>query len=478
MLFSSPVFLFLFLPLLLASYFLINPKFRNILLLVASLIFYAWGEVYYVFLMLFSILMNYIIGLCISESKSKKLFLIFGVCANLTILIGFKYANFIVDNLNTLLSFTSLNQIDLAQIPLPIGISFFTFQAMSYLIDLYRKEVPVQKNIFDLALYIALFPQLIAGPIVRYHDVAAQIKKRVIDVPLFYSGIQRFVFGLSKKMLIANPLGSVADSIFALPNDEISMGLAWLGIICYTLQIYFDFSGYSDMAIGLGRMFGFKFLENFNFPYISQSIQEFWRRWHISLSSWYRDYLYIPLGGNRKGEFRTYLNLLIVFTLCGLWHGASWNFLIWGIYHGAFLMFERLGLLNIVGKTPKLFRHCYVLIVVMIGWVFFRAETVDTSFTFISAMFGGSDLDTTWTMLSEYVNYYILSCLVLGGILSTPMYGYIKRQCENLSNEEVVTSTKVATVGVINTLLLISLLALSFIMIAANSYNPFIYFRF
>jgi alginate O-acetyltransferase complex protein AlgI len=233
-------------------------------------------------------------------------------------LIGFKYANFIVDNLNSLLSFTPLNQIDLAQIPLPIGISFFTFQAMSYLIDLYRKEVPVQKNILDLALYIALFPQLIAGPIVRYHDVATQIKKRVIDVPLFYSGIQRFVFGLSKKMIIANPLGSVADSIFALPNDEISMGLAWLGIICYTLQIYFDFSGYSDMAIGLGRMFGFKFLENFNFPYISQSIQEFWRRWHISLSSWYRDYLYIPLGGNRKGALRTYLNLLIVFTLCGV----------------------------------------------------------------------------------------------------------------------------------------------------------------
>jgi alginate O-acetyltransferase complex protein AlgI len=478
MLFSSPVFLFLFLPLLLASYFFINPKFRNILLLVASLVFYAWGEVYYVFLMLFSIFMNYIIGLCISETKRKKLFLILGVCANLTILIGFKYANFIVDNLNSLLSFTPLNQIDLAQIPLPIGISFFTFQAMSYLIDLYRKEVPVQKNILDLALYIALFPQLIAGPIVRYHDVATQIKKRVIDVPLFYSGIQRFVFGLSKKMLIANPLGSVADSIFALPNDEISMGLAWLGIICYTLQIYFDFSGYSDMAIGLGRMFGFKFLENFNFPYISQSIQEFWRRWHISLSSWYRDYLYIPLGGNRKGALRTYLNLLIVFTLCGLWHGASWNFLIWGIYHGAFLMFERLGLLNIVDKTPKLLRHCYVLIVVMIGWVFFRAETVDTSFTFISAMFGGSGIETTWTTLSEYVNYYILLCLIMGGILSTPIYSYIKSHIDNLSSEQEVSSTKIATVGVLDTLLLFSLLSLSFIMIVANSYNPFIYFRF
>ncbi|MGD8365986.1 MAG: MBOAT family O-acyltransferase, partial [Desulfobacterales bacterium] len=319
MLFSSIIFLFQFLPLCLLLYFLAGKRLRNLLLLIASLVFYAWGESYYVLLMLVSILVNYLCGLMIDRYRGRQAargFLIAAIAFNVLSISVFKYANFLVDNLNTLLSQIGAGPIELAPIHLPIGISFFTFQAMSYAVDVYRRDAPVQRNPLNIGLYIALFPQLIAGPIIRYHNIAAQLIRRRVRLDDLSYGIERFVVGLGKKVLIANQVAIIADQVFSFPYETLTPGVAWLGVLCYTLQIYFDFSGYSDMAIGLGRMFGFHFLENFNYPYISRSIREFWRRWHISLSSWFRDYLYIPLGGNHRGPLRTYLNLLIVFFLC------------------------------------------------------------------------------------------------------------------------------------------------------------------
>ncbi len=482
MLFSSPVFLFIFLPTVLSFYYLLPDRAKNNLLLMASLLFYAWGEVYYVLLMLFSILINYAFGLAVAfikQDKSKKIALGVAVSTNLLILISLKYTNFITDNINIILSEFSLNTINISQIPLPIGISFFTFQAISYVIDVYRKDAKVQENILDLALYISLFPQLIAGPIVRFHDVAEQIRHRVVSASLFFSGTQRFIYGLAKKMLIANPLGAVADQIFSLAPNELSMGVAWLGITCYTLQIYFDFSGYSDMAIGLGRMFGFRFLENFNYPYISKSIQEFWRRWHISLSSWFRDYLYIPLGGNRNGSIRTYFNLLTVFFLCGLWHGASWNFIIWGLYHGSFLMLERMGLVNIISRQAKLLQHLYALLTVMIGWVFFRAETLPDALMFLQTMFIPIE-STSVYIVAYYLSGQALLCLILGIAFAIPFWSNIKKKWMNqfcLGNEKLSGSLAVGH-GLMTTAYMTLLTFFCFASIAANSYNPFIYFRF
>ena len=448
----------------------------------ASLIFYAWGEVYYVLLMLFSILINYGFGLAVEsvkQDKSRKMAIGVAISSNLLILISLKYANFITDNINILLSEFSFKTINLAQIPLPIGISFFTFQAMSYVIDVYRKEAKVQKNIFDLALYISLFPQLIAGPIVRFHDVAEQIRHRIVSASLFFSGTQRFIFGLAKKMLIANPLGEVADQIFSLAPDELSMGVAWLGISCYTLQIYFDFSGYSDMAIGLGRMFGFRFLENFNYPYISKSIQEFWRRWHISLSSWFRDYLYIPLGGNRKGSIRTYFNLLTVFFLCGLWHGSSWNFIIWGLYHGSFLMLERMGLGGFISRQAKPLQYLYALLAVMIGWVFFRAETLSGASTFLQAMFIPMESISVYSV-TYYLSGHVLVCLIFGIVLATPFWPTINKKWINQLRLPDAKPSLSLTIGhnLATTVYLSFLTLCCFASIAANSYDPFIYFRF
>jgi len=345
MLFSYPTFLFGFLPIILTLYFLSPWKAKNAILLTASLFFYAWGESFYVLVMIVSILSNHAFGIRIgrlsselpNENKKRKILLAYGVAVNLLLLGWFKYANFLFENINVALNWIDVDPIVIKDVHLPLGISFFTFQAISYLVDVYRNVTPAQPSRYKLGLYISLFPQLIAGPIVRYHDVAGQIEIRTHSIELFSSGVQRFVFGLAKKMLVANPLGLVADTVFAQSASDLSSPVAWLGIISYSLQIYFDFSGYSDMAIGLGRMFGFRFLENFNYPYISKSIQEFWTRWHISLSTWFRDYLYFPLGGSRCSSTRTYINLIIVFFLCGFWHGASWNFIVWGLIHGFFL---------------------------------------------------------------------------------------------------------------------------------------------
>ena len=389
MLFSEPAFLFYFLPLLLAAYYVCWRPLRNALLLAASLLFYAWGEGRYVAVMLASIVYNYGYGLLIARfrhTRAAGTLLAVGVAGNLLMLVAFKYAGFLVENLDVALNLFNLRPLTPPLVHMPIGISFFTFQAISYLVDVRRGTVAPQRNAVSYAMYKSLFPQLIAGPIVRYADVAHEVKQRSVDRAMFASGVERFIIGLGKKMILANPAALPADRIFDLPAAALTPGLAWLGAACYALQIYFDFSGYSDMAIGLGRMFGFHFLENFRYPYAARSVTDFWRRWHISLSSWFRDYVYIPLGGNRQGELRMYLNLMTVFFLCGLWHGASWNFVAWGLFHGAFLVIERMGLGKLLASLPAAFGHVYTLAVVLVGWVFFRAETLGQAIEFLRAM--------------------------------------------------------------------------------------------
>lgn len=480
MVFSSPIFLFGFLPLTLLVYYLSPKIMKNISLLTFSLIFYAWGEVFYVAVMAVSIVSNYFLGILISKYDEdplpRKVYVSIGIAINLILLISFKYTNFIADNINTILSTINTSLISLNHIHLPLGISFFTFQAISYLVDVYRKEVEPQNNILNLALYISLFPQLIAGPIVRYHDVALQIVCRSHSFEMFSSGVQRFVYGLSKKMLIANPLGEVADSVFILSGNDRTLPLAWIGICAYALQILFDFSGYSDMAIGLGRMFGFRFHENFNYPYVSTSLREFWRRWHISLSTWFRDYVYISLGGNRVSTIRVYMNLLLVFVLTGFWHGANWNFLIWGLFHGVFLASEHAGFSKILAKTWKPLQHIYLLIVVITGWVFFRAESLYLATSYLKSMIGLGKLETTWLQFAQVLSYESIYAFFIGLLLSTPIYPHAKKCLESIS---VVNTTKKALLIDASRLVFVSLLLfVSIIKLSSSTYNPFIYFRF
>lgn len=476
MVFSSNIFLYLFLPVVLLGYYILPKAFRNTVLTIASLYFYAWGEPKFVLIMLFSILLNYFFGLWISHGQKPKLALGLAVILNIGLLAGFKYLNFLVDNLNALI--ISLggfpdNAVTIDPIPLPLGISFFTFHALSYIIDVYRKECAAQTSFMGLALYISLFPQLVAGPILRYHDIAPQIEKRTIGLDDWYHGVKRFIIGLSKKVLLANPLGQIADQIFAIPASELSMAVAWIGIAAYTLQIYYDFSGYSDMAIGLGRFFGFKFKENFDFPYIAASIKEFWRRWHISLSSWFRDYLYIPLGGNRTGNLRTYRNLIIVFFLTGLWHGASWNFVIWGLFHGAFLMIER-RLENVKYSVHAVFKHVYVMLTVMIAWVFFRADTFQQAVSFIGSMFNPLKTTASTYHAAMYLHAESGVVFLLAMICCMPVKDILKQLFQRYS-----VSAKwlagIRTAYMIGGLVAMFLCMLS---LAAGSYNPFIYFRF
>ncbi len=480
MVFSSPIFLFGFLPIVLLAYYLSPRVIKNITLLIFSLMFYTWGEVFYLIVMIVSIISNYFIGRVIFKyheiPQCRKLWVTIGIIINLMLLISFKYANFIADNINIVLSQVNISSIDLNPVHLPLGISFFTFQAISYIVDVYRKEVPSQKSIFNLALYISLFPQLIAGPIVRYHDVSQQITNRSHSFELFAIGVQRFIYGLAKKMLIANPLGEVADSIFILSGNDLTMPLAWIGILAYTLQIFFDFSGYSDMAIGLGRMFGFRFHENFNYPYISTSLREFWRRWHISLSTWFRDYVYISLGGNRVSTIRVYMNLLLVFILTGFWHGASWNFLIWGLFHGIFLASEHAGFSTILKKMWKPVQHAYLLIVVFIGWVFFRADSLPLAITYLKSMTDFNNLQTTWLQFAQVLSYESIYAFLIGVILSTPVYPHFKKYLEYLSGKN---TTKISLlIDLPRLVLILFLLFLSMLKVASSTYNPFIYFRF
>ncbi len=484
MVFSSIFFLFFFLPATLILYFSVGPKLRNLVLLLASLLFYAWGEVGYVMLMLFSISINWIFGLLINGSKSTpkrcKLFLIFGIILNLLPLAFFKYGNFLLDNLSYLGSGVIADKLGEGQIHLPIGISFFTFQAISYIVDVYRNTADVQKQPINLALYISLFPQLIAGPIVRYHDVARQIVQRTVSLVDFQYGAQRFVLGLGKKVLIANNIGAVADHIYSLPVETLPAGLLWLGMLTYTLQIYYDFSAYSDMAIGLGRMFGFHFLENFNYPYSSRSIQEFWRRWHISLSSWFKDYLYIPLGGNRKSTGRTYFNLLMVFFLCGLWHGASWTFVIWGLFHGMFLVLERGAFGKVIGRLPGIVQHTYTILVVMIGWVFFRAESLEQALAYLKSLANFSTSPYLDAKLFATMNAEFYIALFVGIIFSYPIVPRLFSQYScRLEQAKVSTRLLIGSITTAGTIVWISFVIIySSAQLMSGSHNPFLYFRF
>lgn len=477
MVFSSITFIFIFLPLVLAVFYIIPKRFKNLVLLLASLIFYAWGGVSYTAILIISILLNYFIGrgVALKSQKLSKTYLTVGILINLLLLVVFKYADFLIENLNPLIVSFNIPAIKQPHILLPIGISFFTFQALSYLIDIYRKETSAQKKFVDLALYISLFPQLIAGPIVRYHDIFRQLAKRTFTLYKFHLGIQRFIIGLSKKVLLANQFAVVADDVFSLPTHLISTPTAWIGLISYSFQIYFDFSGYSDMAIGLGKMFGFDILENFNFPYISKSIREFWKRWHISLSSWFKDYLYIPLGGNRKGNGRTYLNLFIVFLLTGFWHGASWNFIVWGLIHGFFMIIERIGFNKLLNKLWLPLRHMYTLGIVGIAWVFFRAEKLDYALEFFKVLMGKAN-ETQGESWLHYFNKLFIIVLIIAlsgasGVL-IKIYEYMKitRFYRSLISLNIAYSFRVIT--------LLLFFILSCISILSGSYNPFIYFRF
>lgn len=466
MVFSSTIFLCVYLPLVLLGYYICPKKGKNLFLLIVSLIFYAWGEPKYVFLMIFSILVNYVFGLLMDKhrenKKRLKLMLVISVIIDLGLLSVFKYTDFIITNINSVFG----AGFDLLNIALPIGISFYTFQAMSYTIDVYRDDVRVQRNLIDFGMYITMFPQLIAGPIVRYSDVQDQLAVRNVTTADFSEGIMRFVVGLGKKVLLANQMGAVWTQIYALGGD-ISALMAWTGAAAYTFQIYFDFSGYSDMAIGLGRMFGFKFPENFRYPYESVSITDFWRRWHITLSTWFKEYLYIPLGGNRRGLARQALNLLIVWTLTGFWHGAGWNFVMWGLYYFAILFIEKLFLLKALDKLPRLFRHAYALLLIVIGWVIFASDDVSVMLPYLGSMFGANGalggMDV-YTLLTR------AALMVICCVASTELPRRLFVTAAGKMNEKAAFTVK--------SVLTLALLALSVVFLIGDSYNPFLYFRF
>jgi alginate O-acetyltransferase complex protein AlgI len=476
--FTEPTFLFLFLPVVLGLYFGLRKPCRNALLTVVSVFFYTLGEPDLVALLLTSCLLNHACARRLEQmDDGRKRRILLGVCiaGNLAALGIFKYLNFAVESLNVLLTAAGADAIALRRIHLPLGISFYTFHALSYVIDVYRREVRAAKSPTSAMLYLSLFPQLVAGPIVRYHDLAPQIAERAVRLEDFAAGIRRFIVGLGKKMIIANTVARPADALFSLPTADLTAGLAWLGILCYAIQIYFDFSGSSDMAIGLGRMFGFRFRENFNYPYAAGSITDFWRRWHISLSTWFRDYLYIPLGGSRMAPLGVYRNLLIVFLLCGLWHGASWNFVVWGLFHGGFLVLERLGVLKGITARPGPLRHFYVLLVVAVGWVFFRAETLTAAFGFLAAMAGfGSGA-------AQQVRFFLdpvaLGAILIGVVGSAPIVPWLQTKSQRWKEFRGASLVQ----GVFELGSLAGLLVVLFVSItlsAAGTYNPFIYFRF
>jgi alginate O-acetyltransferase complex protein AlgI len=483
MVFSSIIFLYFFLPATLFFYFLCGRRFQNTLLLLASLFFYAWGEAGYIIVLIASICMNYVFGILIGRAKERgdsgKVCLTIGVFLNLLPLLFFKYSVFIATNLNSLIFGASAGN-GYPDVHLPIGISFFTFQAISYLVDTYRRQAEVQHNPLNLALYISLFPQLIAGPIVRYHDIFRQISKRQVTAEDLQAGIIRFVAGFGKKVLIANNMGLVADHIFSLPAESLPAAMAWLGIVTYTLQIYYDFSGYSDMAIGLGRMFGFNFLENFNFPYVSQSIREFWRRWHISLSSWFRDYLYVPMGGSRCSTWRIYFNLFTVFFLCGLWHGASWTFIVWGMFHGLFLVLERSPFGKLVDGMPRPLRHGYTLLVVLIGWIFFRADSMGHALSYISALWNFQSAPYLDGILFNALNAEFYVALWLGLIFSAPTLRWIDgltlQPLRDKTTAVQVLSKSVRGMALIAWMAVIIVYGSASII--SGTHNPFLYFRF
>ena len=468
MLFSSIVFLFTFLPAVVILYYLLPVRFRNVILLLASLVFYAWGEPVYLFLMLLSILFNYFSGLDIArnlqDKRAAKRSLVFNLIINLAVLGFFKYEGFVLDTLNGILPV----HISYHALPLPIGISFYTFQILSYIIDVYRGNVKVQTNLLNFALYVTMFPQLIAGPIVQYADVDEQLASREVSRTKFGEGSMYFIRGLAKKVLLANTSGMIFTEVSGLAKGNIAVMTAWLGAFAYMFQIYFDFSGYSDMAIGLGKMFGFEFNMNFNYPYVSKSITEFWRRWHISLSSWFRDYVYIPLGGNRVSKIKHIRNLLIVWFLTGLWHGAAWNLVAWGLYYGVILIIEKYLLSPVLDRLPDVVRHIYSIVLVVIGWVLFFSSSFGQAADYIRVMFGAgahgfADRESMYLLTSNLILWLIL---IFG---STPLVHF--------RYEHMLRSKKWNTT-IINSVVYAALFIVCIAYLVTETYNPFLYFRF
>ncbi len=471
MVFSSLLFLFRFLPIVMILYFILPKKFRNALLFISSLIFYAWGEPVYVTLMIFSTVVDYTHGMLVHRFKNEgnlraaRIVVASSMIINLALLGFFKYSDFLIANVNNIFDAS----IPLLNLPLPIGISFYTFQTMSYTVDVYRGDAKVQRNIISFGAYVALFPQLIAGPIVQFKTIADQLDNRRENFDDFSEGVTRFMTGLGKKVLLANNAGIIWDTVLASNLDTLPVLSAWIGILAYSFQIYFDFSGYSDMAIGLGRMFGFKFLENFNYPYMSKSITEFWRRWHISLGSWFRDYVYIPLGGNRKGPAKHIINICIVWFLTGLWHGANWNFILWGVYFGALLIIEKFFLLKLLKKLPGFVSHIYTLFLVVVSWAIFAIEDMTVLGKFLGAMFGrgGALLDSTslYLLLTNAVLFVILA------IAATPAPKIIAGKLLTKLGEN-------PTATIIKNVAFAAILIISTAYLVDASYNPFLYFRF
>lgn len=464
MVFSSPVFLWCFLPVIFIAYYIVPGRAKNILLLAGSLVFYAWGEPRYIFLMLFSIVINYFFGLLMEKcSERKKPVLIAAIVTDLALLAYFKYFNFLAGVVNDIFG----DVIPLREIALPIGISFYTFQILSYIIDLYRGRYKAQRNIINLALYISFFPQLIAGPIVKYKDIDEQLASRICTREKTAEGIRRFIYGLGKKVIVANIAAQYVDSIYSTDPAGLTGALAWFGAILYTLQIYYDFSGYSDMAIGLGKMFGFEFQENFRYPYLSASVQEFWQRWHISLGTWFKEYLYIPLGGNRKGNIRTYANLTIVFFVTGLWHGAGYTFILWGLWHGLWQIVERLGFRKVLDRH-RVPAHIYTSLVFVVGWVLFRSENMAQVGIMFSRMF------MPWAYVGKSLLFHQLTgakmlLLLLIAILGC---GIVQSFAERTGVSAKLKNTWAEQ------LFCAGIFVLCMAMLAADTYNPFIYFRF
>ncbi len=510
MVFSSIIFLFLFLPIALSVYYVFflpvilgrRPRFwrraSNLFLLAASCVFYFWGEQYLLWIVVTSTTIDYVCGLFISggfrrrqiqsldpgipRTRGQKLALVISICSNLAFLAVFKYFNFGVSGYNNLVQSLGLEGsriTGLQEITLPLGISFYTFQSMSYTIDVYRGQVCATRNFIDFACYVTMFPQLVAGPIIRYRDIARQLVGRMISRQRFVYGVSRFVVGLGKKVLIANTVAVAADKVFALPTGQLATSVAWLGVLAYTLQIYFDFSGYSDMAIGLGSMLGFRFKENFNYPYASNSLRDFWRRWHISLATWFRDYLYIPLGGSRCSNARTLLNLVTVFFLCGLWHGAGWTFVIWGLYHGLFLILERVGLQKLLRKS-NLLGHVYAILVICCGWVIFRSETFSQALGYLSAMAGFDKATAAAPDASWYLSRELRIAIITGVIFSMPVVPAFNRWRRQLLIP--LTGLKKTVMGLsfsaFDMVCLVLVMLISFMSLSAGTHNPFIYFRF
>lgn len=483
MVFSNAVFLFIFLPIVILGYYILRGRARNYWLLMVSIIFYAWNKPSFTIILLGSIVLNYTGALLVEKAQKqsgRKIWLFITVAANLGLLFYFKYFNFTINTLNRLFD----TNIQFAEVILPIGISFFTFQGLSYVVDVYRNDVSAQKNVFKLGMYISMFPQLVAGPIVRYKDVAAEIEDRSVTLEDFSYGIQRFIIGLFKKIIIADTMAVIANAMFDRDPILNSVSMAWLGIIAYSLQIFFDFAGYSDMAIGLGRMFGFHFLENFNYPYISKSITEFWRRWHISLSSFFRDYVYIPLGGNRK---HVYLNVAIVFLLTGVWHGAAFTYIAWGIWHGIFNIAEKL--LKSIKKSKQGeeeeqaashnrvrriaisgFQHIYTLMAVIIGWVMFRASGLTHAKNYILSLFGQHNPEVSAYNVWLYLDKWTIPIMILGIFMCTPIFKKIYEIIKDKVNENILIPVKY--------IVLLIALMLCVLQVASNTYSAFIYFQF